>query len=135
MVCGASPDSVQPPRPRPLAYTTPGPSQGPSRPSTWPGLAWPEPGQAEHGLWLPGQAGTSLLIESKVFHSQLFVIGVDEVHLLCLWGLDFWPSYQQIGYVWKCFRDEVVMFGLSATLQKGKPFDTVQFSRILRQEF
>jgi len=69
--------------------------------------------------------GFKSLIESKVFHSRLFAIGVDEVHLLCSWGLDFRPSYQQIGYVRKRFRDEVVMFGLSATLQKGRPFDTV----------
>ena len=64
-------------------------------------------------------------MESNIFQSRLFAIGVDEVHLLCSWGLDFRPSYQQIGYVRKRFRDDVVMFGLSATLKKGKQFDTV----------
>src|SRR5258705_3029548 len=37
----------------------PKPKPGAS-PSQALGLAWPEPSQAKHGLWLPGQASTSL---------------------------------------------------------------------------
>ena len=64
-------------------------------------------------------SGFRSLIASKKFQSRLFAIGVDEVHLLCSWGLEFRPAYQQIGYVRKRFRDDVVMFGLTATLRNG----------------
>jgi superfamily II DNA helicase RecQ len=70
-------------------------------------------------------SGFRSLIASKDFQSRLFAIGVDEVHLLSSWGLEFRPAYQQIGYVRKRFRDDVVMFGLSATLRNGKQFETV----------
>ena len=91
-------------------------------------------------LWATVEAGISLilvspemlstpgfrsLIASNIFQSRLFAIGVDEVHLLSSWGLDFRSAYQQIGYIRKRFRDDVVMFGLSATLQKGKQMETV----------
>jgi len=71
-------------------------------------------------------SGFRSLIASKIFQSRLFVIGVDEVHLLSSWGLEFRPAYQQIGYVWKHFRDDVVMFGLSTTLRNGQQFETVR---------
>ncbi len=40
---------------------------GHPRLSTWPDLAWPRPGQATLGLWLPGQAGTSLILTTDAF--------------------------------------------------------------------
>ncbi|KAF5328077.1 hypothetical protein D9619_013641 [Psilocybe cf. subviscida] len=70
--------------------------------------------------------GFGRLIDSKVFQKRLFAIGVDEVHLLCSWGLQFRPAFKEIGFIRSRFRSDVVLFGMTATLPHGKQLASVK---------
>ena len=63
-------------------------------------------------------SGFSHLIDSKIFQARLFVIAVDEVHLLGTWGNNFRTAFRQIGFVRARFSTRIPMFAMTATLQK-----------------
>ncbi|KAJ6529414.1 P-loop containing nucleoside triphosphate hydrolase protein [Mycena vulgaris] len=86
-----------------------------------------------HGenLWIKARAGISMLIlgpeqliskgfqdllKHEPFFDRVCALGVDEIHLLTMWGLAFRKAFTQIGFMRACFRSGIPMIGLTATL-------------------
>ena len=69
--------------------------------------------------------GFTTLISRKKFQDRLYVMAIDEVHLLTSWGESFWPAYKQIMYVRARFVRQVITFGITATLQQGKHLQSI----------
>ncbi|KAJ6625298.1 hypothetical protein B0H10DRAFT_2186220 [Mycena sp. CBHHK59/15] len=82
-------------------------------------------------LWIKAREGTSMLIlgpeqliskgfqdllKFEPFYDRVCALGVDEIHLLSLWGLAFRKAFMQIGFMRARFRPGIPIIGLTATL-------------------
>ncbi|KAJ6556881.1 P-loop containing nucleoside triphosphate hydrolase protein [Mycena sp. CBHHK59/15] len=82
-------------------------------------------------LWIKACAGISMIIlgpeqliskgfqdllKHEPFFDRVCALGVDEIHLLLLWGLAFRKAFTQIGFMRAHFRSGIPMIGLTATL-------------------
>jgi hypothetical protein len=82
-------------------------------------------------LWIKARTGISMIIlgpeqliskgfqdllKHEPFFDRVCALGVDEIHLLLMWGLDFRKSFTQIGFMRARFRSGIPMIGLTATL-------------------
>ncbi|KAJ7687940.1 hypothetical protein B0H17DRAFT_1203299 [Mycena rosella] len=56
------------------------------------------------------------LLKHEPFFDRVCALGVDEIHLLLLWGLAFRKAFTQIGFMRARFRSGIPMIGLTATL-------------------
>ncbi|KJA13172.1 hypothetical protein HYPSUDRAFT_107574, partial [Hypholoma sublateritium FD-334 SS-4] len=65
------------------------------------------------------------LLQHKRFKVQIFKLVVDEIHLLNSWGVNFRPTFQQIGLLRQRFPTSTSFIGLTGTLQKGKPYQSI----------
>jgi hypothetical protein len=91
-------------------------------------------------LWLTAREGVSMLclspeqliskgfadlLEHKPFWNRFRALGVDEIHLLYLWGMSFRLVFQQIEFVRSRCPPWIITMGLSATVAKGRVMDHV----------
>ncbi|KAJ7754625.1 P-loop containing nucleoside triphosphate hydrolase protein [Mycena maculata] len=92
-------------------------------------------------LWMKAREGISMLIvgpeqliskgfqdllKFESFYDRVCALGVDEIHLLNLWGLSFRKSFTQIGFMRARFRRGIPIIGLTATLLSDlKVSDTI----------
>ncbi|KAJ7104700.1 P-loop containing nucleoside triphosphate hydrolase protein, partial [Mycena epipterygia] len=82
-------------------------------------------------LWRKAREGISMLIlgpeqliskgfqdllKCEGFFDRVCALGVDEIHLLAIWGLSFRKAFQQIGFMRARFRAGIPIIGLTATL-------------------
>ncbi|KAJ7846781.1 hypothetical protein B0H13DRAFT_1907626 [Mycena leptocephala] len=82
-------------------------------------------------LWMNARKGISMLIlgpeqliskgfqdllKFEPFYDRVYVLGVDEIHLLSLWGLAFRKAFTQIGFMRARFRAGIPIIGVTATL-------------------
>jgi superfamily II DNA helicase RecQ len=82
-------------------------------------------------LWMNARKGISMLIlgpeqliskgfqdllKFEPFYDRVCVLGVDEIHLLSLWGLAFRKAFTQIGFMRARFRAGIPIIGVTATL-------------------
>ncbi|KAJ7921903.1 hypothetical protein B0H13DRAFT_1866326 [Mycena leptocephala] len=82
-------------------------------------------------LWMNPRKGISMLIlgpeqliskgfqdllKFEPFYDRVCVLGVDEIHLLSLWGLAFRKAFMQIGFMRARFRAGIPIIGVTATL-------------------
>lgn len=82
-------------------------------------------------LWVKARQGISMLIlgpeqliskgfqdllKHEAFFDRVCALGVDEIHLLVMWGLAFRKAFSQIGFMRARFRPGIPMIGLTATL-------------------
>lgn len=67
----------------------------------------------------------SQLLTHESFLARVWVIGVDEIHLLDSWGASFRESFRQIGFVLARMPPSTVLIGVTATLVAGAPFTRV----------
>ncbi|KAJ7930250.1 P-loop containing nucleoside triphosphate hydrolase protein [Mycena leptocephala] len=82
-------------------------------------------------LWARTRAGISMLIlgpeqliskgfrdllSHEPFYDRVCALGVDEIHLLVMWGLQFRKAFQQIGFMRARLRPGIPAIGLTATL-------------------
>ncbi|KAI0348728.1 P-loop containing nucleoside triphosphate hydrolase protein, partial [Trametes cingulata] len=70
----------------------------------------------------PGFRG---LLDTKGFLSRVVGLGVDEIHLLNSWGLEFRPVFRQIGDWRPRLHEDAILIGTTATLRPGLPTNTV----------
>ncbi|KAL1944891.1 hypothetical protein VTO73DRAFT_2511 [Trametes versicolor] len=70
----------------------------------------------------PGFRG---LLETKGFSPRLVGLGVDEIHLLNSWGLEFRPVFRQIGDARVRVSEGTIVIATTATLRPGPPTDNV----------
>ncbi|KAJ7083420.1 P-loop containing nucleoside triphosphate hydrolase protein, partial [Mycena epipterygia] len=82
-------------------------------------------------LWIKAREGISMLIlgpeqliskgfqdllKYEQFYDRVCALGVDEIHLLAIWGLAFRKAFQQIAFMRARFRAGIPIIGLTATL-------------------
>ncbi|KAJ7242324.1 P-loop containing nucleoside triphosphate hydrolase protein [Mycena rebaudengoi] len=82
-------------------------------------------------LWIRAREGISMLIlgpeqliskgfqdllKHEPFYDRVCALGVDEIHLLVMWGLAFRKALSQIGFMRSRFRSGIPVIGLTATL-------------------
>ncbi|KAJ7325495.1 P-loop containing nucleoside triphosphate hydrolase protein [Mycena albidolilacea] len=82
-------------------------------------------------LWIKAREGISMLLLSpeqliskgfqdllkfERFYERVCALGVDEIHLLSIWGLAFRKAFTQIGFMRARFRPGIPIIGLTATL-------------------
>ncbi|KAJ7609778.1 P-loop containing nucleoside triphosphate hydrolase protein [Mycena polygramma] len=82
-------------------------------------------------LWMKAREGISMLIlgpeqlisrgfqellKFERFYDRVCALGVDEIHLLAMWGLAFRKAFTQIGFMRARFRAGIPIIGLTATL-------------------
>ncbi|KAJ7861438.1 P-loop containing nucleoside triphosphate hydrolase protein [Mycena olivaceomarginata] len=82
-------------------------------------------------LWIKAREGISMLIlgpeqliskgfqdllKFERFYERVCALGVDEIHLLSIWGLAFRKAFTQIGFMRARFRPGIPIIGLTATL-------------------
>ncbi|KAJ7780014.1 P-loop containing nucleoside triphosphate hydrolase protein [Mycena metata] len=82
-------------------------------------------------LWKKAREGISMLIlgpeqliskgfqdllKCEAFYDRVCALGVDEIHLLAMWGLGFRKAFTQIGFMRARFRAGIPIIGLTATL-------------------
>ncbi|KAJ7465831.1 P-loop containing nucleoside triphosphate hydrolase protein [Mycena galericulata] len=82
-------------------------------------------------LWIRAREGISMLIlgpeqliskgfqdllKHEAFFERVCALGVDEIHLLVIWGLAFRKAFTQIGFMRARFRPGIPIIGLTATL-------------------
>ncbi|KAJ3816908.1 P-loop containing nucleoside triphosphate hydrolase protein, partial [Lentinula raphanica] len=76
------------------------------------------------------------LLKDDSFCIRLYALSIDEIHLLLTWGKSFRKSFQQIGLVRSRLPDNVVMIGLTATMQGGMALKSVcQFLGLRDNEY
>ncbi|KAJ7118582.1 P-loop containing nucleoside triphosphate hydrolase protein [Mycena crocata] len=56
------------------------------------------------------------LLKFEPFYDRVCALGVDEIHLLHMWGLAFRKAFTQIGFMRARFRSGIPIIGLTATL-------------------
>ncbi|KAF9235287.1 hypothetical protein BU15DRAFT_51507 [Melanogaster broomeanus] len=66
-----------------------------------------------------------LLLYHKPFQLRVCALGIDEIHLLNMWGNGFRKAFEQIGFVAARMPSRIVQIGLTATLARGAPMDNV----------
>lgn len=69
--------------------------------------------------------GFRSLLGKKGFSPRLVGLGVDEIHLLNSWGLEFRPVFCQIGDARLHVSEGTVVIGTTATLRPGSPTDNI----------
>ncbi|KAJ7767927.1 P-loop containing nucleoside triphosphate hydrolase protein [Mycena maculata] len=92
-------------------------------------------------LWIKARAGVSILgpeqliskgfrdlLAFQPFYDRVCALGVDEIHLLVLWGLGFCKPFLQIGFMRARFRTEIPLIGLTATLLADPKVQNAIFS-------
>ncbi|KAJ7694067.1 hypothetical protein B0H17DRAFT_1199320 [Mycena rosella] len=62
-------------------------------------------------LWLK-----AYLLKHEPFFDRVCTLGVNEIHLLTIWGLAFQKSFTQIGFMRPRFHSGIPIIGLTATL-------------------
>ncbi|KAJ7882639.1 P-loop containing nucleoside triphosphate hydrolase protein, partial [Mycena olivaceomarginata] len=63
------------------------------------------------------------LLKHGPFFDRVCALGVDEIHLLVMWGISFRKAFTQIGFMRARFRSGIPIIGLTATLlDDPKPF-------------
>ncbi|KAJ7730346.1 hypothetical protein B0H16DRAFT_1329938, partial [Mycena metata] len=82
-------------------------------------------------LWIQAREGVSMLIpgpeqlisrgfqellKCETLYDRVCALGVDEIHLLLLWGLAFRKVFTQIAFMRARFRTGIPMIGLTVTL-------------------
>lgn len=82
-------------------------------------------------LWKKAREGISMLIlgpeqliskgfqdllKVDSFYNRVCALGVDEIHLLSMWGLSFRKAFTQIGFMRSRLRPGIPVIGLTATL-------------------
>ncbi|KAJ7351208.1 P-loop containing nucleoside triphosphate hydrolase protein [Mycena albidolilacea] len=87
--------------------------------------------RGEEDLWKRAREGISMLIlgpeqlisrgfqdllNYEPFYDRVCALGVDEIHLLAMWGLAFRKAFTQIGFMRARFRPGIPIIGLTATL-------------------
>ncbi|KAJ7123811.1 P-loop containing nucleoside triphosphate hydrolase protein [Mycena crocata] len=66
------------------------------------------------------------LLKFEPFYDRVCALGVDEIHLLHMWGLAFRKAFTQIGFMRARFRSGIPIIGLTATLlSEAKIADTI----------
>lgn len=65
------------------------------------------------------------LLQHKKFKARIFKLVVDEIHLLNSWGVSFRPMFQQIGLLRQRFPTSTSFLGMTGTLRKGKPYQSI----------
>ncbi|KAJ6496218.1 P-loop containing nucleoside triphosphate hydrolase protein, partial [Mycena sanguinolenta] len=103
-------------------------------------------------LWIKAREGISMLIlgpeqfiskgfqdllKFERFYDRVAALGVDEIHLLSIWGLAFRKAFTQIGFMRARFRAGIPIMGLTATLlADAKISDSIfDFLGVNRGEF
>ncbi|KAJ7328427.1 P-loop containing nucleoside triphosphate hydrolase protein [Mycena albidolilacea] len=56
------------------------------------------------------------LLKHGPFFDRVCALGVDEIHLLVMWGISFRKAFTQIGFMRARFRSGIPIIGLTATL-------------------
>ncbi|KAI9065080.1 P-loop containing nucleoside triphosphate hydrolase protein [Trametes sanguinea] len=69
--------------------------------------------------------GFEHLLQHRSFYMRICGLGVDEIHLLYSWGLQFRKSFRHMGYIRPRLPPHARFIGTTATLLVGKPQDTV----------
>jgi superfamily II DNA helicase RecQ len=69
--------------------------------------------------------GFETLLKDDDYLRRTCLLGVDEVHMINTWGLQFRKAFRQIGFIRARFFDDTVVMALTATLRKGKPVQSV----------
>jgi superfamily II DNA helicase RecQ len=70
-------------------------------------------------ICIPGDActpGFQQLLQTNKFKNRIYMLIIDEIHLLISWGAGFHPLFQQIGFLRARFPSDTVLVGLMATL-------------------
>lgn len=60
------------------------------------------------------------ILRDKVFRANVIMLGLDEVHVIIPWGLDFRPAFHQIALIHKRLPSNVPIVAVSASLTLGK---------------
>ncbi|KAH7902761.1 P-loop containing nucleoside triphosphate hydrolase protein [Hygrophoropsis aurantiaca] len=73
-------------------------------------------------LWSPEKltsSGADAVIRDETFRRNLALYGVDETHVVYIWGASFRAAYRQIGLVHKRLPKHVPLVAVTATLVPG----------------
>ena len=65
------------------------------------------------------------LVSDSAFCGRVCLLAVDEAHLLDSWGSSFQKLYQQIQYMYACFKSNLVTIAMTATLLPCDQMDHV----------
>jgi superfamily II DNA helicase RecQ len=74
---------------------------------------------------LSGQGFSTLLGTTAGFWERVFLLVIDELHLLDEWGPGFRQAFLQIASMWARFPPGTPIMGLTATLLAGAPTDRI----------
>ncbi|KAJ7891464.1 P-loop containing nucleoside triphosphate hydrolase protein [Mycena leptocephala] len=83
-----------------------------ANPSLCPGVTFPK----DPVIVVLISKGFQDLLKFEPFYDRVYVLGVDEIHLLSLWGLAFRKAFTQIGFMRARFRAGIPIIGVTATL-------------------
>ncbi|KAJ6448768.1 P-loop containing nucleoside triphosphate hydrolase protein [Mycena sanguinolenta] len=102
-------------------------------------------------LWITARVGISMLIlgpeqliskgfqdllKHGPFFDRVCALGVDEIHLLVMWGVAFRKAFTQIEFMRARFRPGIPIIGLTATLlDDTKVADAINMLGVNRGEF